>query len=95
MAPLICLNGDEIVEALLLEPRDDEPRTSPTPEEEATFLGEELELQQTQEATASPHECMETPEPEEPTKQFGTPVTPAPLSMTSHGDPSQKAKRSQ
>ena len=39
MAPLMCLNGDEIVEAVLLEPMDNETGTSPTPEEEAALLG--------------------------------------------------------
>ena len=45
MTPLMCLNGNEIVEALLLEAMGDEPGTSPAPEEEGTLLGEELELQ--------------------------------------------------
>ena len=44
MAPLMSLSGDDIVEASLLEPMGDERGTSPTPEEEATLLGEELEL---------------------------------------------------
>ena len=53
MAPLMHLSGDEIVEASLLEAMDDEPRTSPTLEEEATLLGEELELQEAQGAMVS------------------------------------------
>ena len=39
MAPLLVLNSDEIVEASLLQPIEGECRTSPTPEEEATLLG--------------------------------------------------------
>ena len=39
MAPLMCLNGDEIVEASLLEPMGNEPRNSLTLEEEAALLG--------------------------------------------------------
>ena len=35
IAPLLSLNGDNIVEALLLEPTGDKPRTSPTLEKEA------------------------------------------------------------
>ena len=46
MVPLMCLNGDEIVEASLLETMDDKPRTSPNLEEEAVILGEELEAQE-------------------------------------------------
>ena len=40
MTPLLVLNGNEIVEALLLRPIEGECRTSPTPEEEATLLGD-------------------------------------------------------
>ena len=43
MFPLISLNGDDIVEALLLEPAGKELRTFPTLEEEAALLGEEHE----------------------------------------------------
>ena len=39
MAPLLILNGDNIVEATLLRPTEGEHRMSPTPEEEATLLG--------------------------------------------------------
>ena len=39
MAPLMCLNRDEIVEALLLEPMDNEAGISLTPEEAAALLG--------------------------------------------------------
>ena len=96
MAPLMCLNRDEIAEASLQVPTDEEPRTSPIPEEKATLLGEELEPQEAQEATASPHECLGTPNPKKPIKQFDALSTHAPLSMTltPHGDPSQKTMRS-
>ena len=39
----MSLNGDNIVDASLLEPMGNELRTSPTLEEEATLLREELE----------------------------------------------------
>ena len=39
MAPLLILNGDKIVDASLSRPIKGECRTSPTPEEEATLLG--------------------------------------------------------
>ena len=39
MAPLLALNGDEIVEASLLQSVEGECRTFPMPEEEATLLG--------------------------------------------------------
>ena len=53
VAPLMILNGDDIVESSLLEPMGDEPATSPTLEDEAILLGEELELLEAPEATAS------------------------------------------
>ena len=40
MAPLLALNGDEIVGASLLQSMEGECRTSPTPEEEAALLGD-------------------------------------------------------
>ena len=40
MAPLLDLSSSEIVEAYLLRQTGEEHRTSPTPEEEATLLGE-------------------------------------------------------
>ena len=40
MPPLLALNGDEIVEASLLQPMEGEHGTSPMPEEEATLLGD-------------------------------------------------------
>ena len=58
----MSLNGDDIVEALLLEPTSNKPRTSPIPEEEASLLGEELELAEAPETTApSLQECPEPP----------------------------------
>ena len=45
MAPLMPLRGDEIVEASLLRSTGEEHRTSPTPEEKASLLGE-VELPQ-------------------------------------------------
>ena len=59
MVPLIHLDGDEIVETLLLGPTDNAPGTSPTPEEEAVLLGDEPECLEAQEATMCP-------KPEEP-----------------------------
>ena len=73
------LNGDDIVEVLLLEPTGKELRTSPTPEEEAILLGEELEPLKAPEAAVSLPECLETPEPVEPTKQINALNTLHPL----------------
>ena len=56
MEPLMCLDGDGIMGALLLGPTDDGPRTSPTPEEQAVLLGDELEPLEAQEATTYPSE---------------------------------------
>ena len=47
MAPSMAINGDEIMEASLLGPIEEEQRP-PTPEEETTLLGRELGPQQTQ-----------------------------------------------
>ena len=38
----MCLEGDDILEASLLEAADNEPGASPTLTEEATLLGEDL-----------------------------------------------------
>ena len=78
MAPLMSLNGDDIVKALLLEPTCEELRTSPTPGEEATLLGEELELPEVPAAAASLQEHPETPKPEEPTEWINTLSIPVP-----------------
>ena len=58
MVPLMHLEGDEIVEASLLRPADDEPGMSPTPAEEAVLLKDEPEPQETQEAAALPNEHL-------------------------------------
>ena len=64
MAPLMHLEGDEMVEALLLGSTNNGPRMSPTPEEEAVLLGDELEPQEAQEGTIFPLEHPgETPNP--------------------------------
>ena len=39
MVPLLVLNGNEIVEASLLRPIEGKCGVSPTPEDEATLLG--------------------------------------------------------
>ena len=66
MAPLMALSRDEIVEISLLKPTGEEHRTSPTPEEEATLLGE-VELPQ------APKQ-LEVHEPEHPAEQIAVPV---------------------
>ena len=71
MAPLMCLSGDEIVEASPLEPAGEECRASSTPEEEAILLGEELKPSEAPEAT-SLLEHLEIPEPTEPSEQINT-----------------------
>ena len=93
MAPLMCLNWDEIVEAPLLEPMGDEPGTSPTLEEEATLLGEEQGLPEAPETTASLWECLKTPKPKEPTEHIDT-LSTSVFSKPCQ-DPFQKIKRSQ
>ena len=52
IAPLMCLNGDEIVEASLLEPAGKEVGMAPTSEEEAILLGKEPKLPEAPEATS-------------------------------------------
>ena len=87
MAPLICLEGDEIVQALLLGPTDDGPRMSPILEEEAVLLGGEPEPQ---EATVLPCEHPEeTPKPEEHVEWFDTPCLPAPSAIASGSSSNQ------
>ena len=58
MSTLMHLDGDEIVEALLLGPADNGPRMSPTAEEEAVLLGNEPEPLGAQEATTCPCKCL-------------------------------------
>ena len=40
MVPLMTLNGDDVMEASLVRPADEESGPSHTPEEETTLLGE-------------------------------------------------------
>ena len=87
MVPLMHLEGDEIVEALLLGPTDDGPRTSPTLAEEAVLLGDEPEPQ---EATTFPCEHLEeTPKPEEPVEWSDAPCLPAPSAIASGSSSNQ------
>ena len=46
MAPLMQLDRDEIIEASLLDPTNDRPRTPPVLKEVAVLLGDELEPQE-------------------------------------------------
>ena len=98
MAPLICLDGDEIVKALLLGPAGDGPRTSPTLEEEAVLLEDEPEPQEAKEATTfSCEHPEETPKPEEPVEGSDTlcqPVLSA-VASGSSGNQSQDTRRAQ
>ena len=90
------LNGDDIVEASLLEPTGEELGTSTTQEEEATQLGEEPEPPEVPVASASLLECLETPKAMEPTKLINTPSTSVPSSPTQQlcHHFSQKTKKS-
>ena len=49
MEPLMCLKGDDILEALLVKAADNEPRASFTPAEEASLMGEDPTSQEAQE----------------------------------------------
>ena len=71
MAPFMYLSRDKIVEVSHFGPAGNEHKTSPTPEKEATLLGEEPELPDTPKATSLP-ECLEIPEPTEPSEQIDT-----------------------
>ena len=51
MEPLMCLKGDDVLEALLLQATDNEPGTSLTLAEEATLFGENPTPQEAQETT--------------------------------------------
>ena len=64
----MILRGDDIVEASLLKPAGDECGTFPTPEEEAIFLGEEVEPPEALESAASLPEHLEIPRSVEPIK---------------------------
>ena len=91
---MMHLEGDEIVEALLLGPTDDRPRTSPTLEEEAVPPGNEPEPQ---EAIQFPCKHSEIPKPKEPAEQSDTPCPPAPSASASDcsGNQSQDTRRPQ
>ena len=65
MAPLITLSEDDIMEASLLKPTEEECGTSPTLEEEAILLGEEVKPP---EVPGSLPECPEIPRFVEPAK---------------------------
>ena len=76
----MSLNGNDIVEATLLEPTDEQLRTPATPEEDATLSGEQLGLPEAPEAAASPQDCLETPKPDEAIKQINALSAHAPSS---------------
>ena len=91
--PLVSLSGDDIMEASLLQPTGDERGTSPTPEEEAILLGEEVKVP---EAPDSLLECPEIPKSVEPTKQTDDPSPsppPSPMPKPCHL-PSWKTRKS-
>ena len=48
MAPWMTFNGDDVMEASLLRPFEEEPGPSPTPEKETALLGEEDDPQEPQ-----------------------------------------------
>ena len=96
MAPLMHLDGDEIVEASLLGPTVNGLGMSPTPEE-AVLLGNEMEPLEAQEATMCPCECPGAPEPEEPAEWSDVPCPTAPLAAAhnSSGNQSWDTRRPQ
>ena len=59
------LKGDDVPETLLLKATDNKQGVSPTPAEEAAFLGEDTVPQEAQETTTCPSNLLEeTPKPE-------------------------------
>ena len=63
--PLMCLKGDDVLEALLLKATDNESGASPTLAEEATLLGEDLAHQEAWETNTCPPDHPENiPKPE-------------------------------
>ena len=90
--PLVCLDGDEIVEASLLGPADNGPRIPPTLTEEAVPLGDEPEPQEVQEATTCPCEHPHVLKPQEPAKQSDALHLPTP-SPGSSGNQFQDTRR--
>ena len=94
MAPLVVLNGDEIVEASLLRPIEAEHRTFPTPEEEATVLGDIKHEMKCKIGLHPVPEQLEICEQVQPAEQIAAPTAslPSPPSQPSHL-PSQKVKK--
>ena len=99
MAPLLALKGDEIVEASLLQPVEGECRTSPTPEEEATLLGDikpdigsdvKLDVKVWQ-VPALLEICEQT----QPAEQTITPITSPISSFSPKSPPFPKGKEAQ
>ena len=87
MAPLITLYGDDVMEASLLDPAEEELRPSPTPEEEIALLGEG----DGQPGVPGPTpRCMEIPRFIDSAEQTTAPVT----STVLHSCPPWKGKKS-
>ena len=86
MAPLMTLNGEDIMEASLLRPAEEESGPFPTPEEGATLLGEGDGAS----GVPGPNpRHVEIPRFIEPSEWTTSPNT----SAASHSHPSQKGKR--
>ena len=65
MEPHMCLKGDDILEASLLEVADNEPGASPSLAKETTLLGKDPTLWEAQETCTHPLDCLEeTPKPD-------------------------------
>ena len=74
MEPIMCLKGEDILEASLLRATDNEPGASPILVEETTLLGKDPTPQEAQEAiTCSPDFPEETPKPKV-TARVGDPL---------------------
>ena len=84
IAPLMWLDGDEMLGSSLFGPADDRPGIPPMLEDEAVLLGDKPELQEALKVTTFPHECPETLKHKEPAKQSDTPSPPAPSAMASN-----------
>ena len=87
MVPLMTLNGDDVMEASLLRPADEELGPSPTPKEETSLMGEgdgPLGV-----AGPTPR-YMEIPRFVEPAEWTTTPIT----TNVPHSCPSWKGKKS-
>ena len=77
MAPLMCLYGDEIVEASSWSQQVTNLGPPPPWRRKLPSWGEEQELPEAPEANASLQEHQETPKSKEHTKQIDVPSTPA------------------